>query len=177
MRPSGSIPRVMVALAVFLSAALTLMFTSTTAIAARPASSVAVPVASSAASPNGFSGTLDISRVTRSAGQLTAVGTLTGTVTNALTGTTAAVSQPITTAVAATGSCTVLDLTVGPLHLDLLGLVVDLNAVHLNITAQQGPGNLLGNLLCAVANLLNGGGGLGGVAALLNRILSVISGL
>jgi hypothetical protein len=25
------------------------------------------------------------------------------------------------------------------------------------ITAVQGPGNLLGNLLCAVANLLNGG--------------------
>ncbi len=26
----------------------------------------------------------------------------------------------------------------------------------LNITAQSGPGNLLGNLLCDVANLLNG---------------------
>jgi hypothetical protein len=40
--------------------------------------------------------------------------------------------------------------------LDLLGLVVDLNQVHL--TAQQGSGNLLGNLLCAVANLLNASG-------------------
>ncbi|HEY8626509.1 MAG TPA: hypothetical protein VIL82_10920 [Solirubrobacteraceae bacterium] len=26
----------------------------------------------------------------------------------------------------------------------------------LDITAQSGPGNLLGNLLCSVANLLNG---------------------
>jgi hypothetical protein len=29
--------------------------------------------------------------------------------------------------------------------------------VVLDITAQSGPGNLLGNLLCSVANLLNGG--------------------
>jgi hypothetical protein len=30
----------------------------------------------------------------------------------------------------------------------------------LNITAVPGAGNLLGNLLCAVVNLLNGTGGL-----------------
>ena len=63
----------------------------------------------------------------------------------------------------------------GPLHLDLLGLVVDLNQVHLTITAQQGPGNLLGNLLCAVANLLNGSGSptaLQQIVNLLNQILA-----
>jgi len=38
--------------------------------------------------------------------------------------------------------------------------------------AQQGPGNLLGNLLCAVANLLNGGN-TGGLATLLNRLLAL----
>jgi hypothetical protein len=32
--------------------------------------------------------------------------------------------------------CTILNLTLGPLHLDLLGLVVDLNQVHLTITGQ-----------------------------------------
>jgi signal transduction histidine kinase len=76
--------------------------------------------------------------------------------------------------VQASGSCTILDLTLGPLHLDLLGLVVDLNQVHLTITAQQGPGNLLGNLLCAVANLLNGSGSpnaLQQIVNLLNQIL------
>ena len=52
-------------------------------------------------------------------------------------------------------TCGILSLTLGPLHLDLLGLVVDLNQVVLNITAESGPGNLLGNLLCAIANLLN----------------------
>jgi hypothetical protein len=53
------------------------------------------------------------------------------------------------------GQCEILDLVLGPLDLDLLGLVVFLDTVHLNITAQQGPGNLLGNLLCAVAGLLD----------------------
>jgi hypothetical protein len=76
------------------------------------------------------------------------------------------------------GTCSVLDLTLGPLHLDLLGLVIDLNQVHLTITAQQAPGNLLGNLLCAVTNLLNGtgagGANLNAVANLLNNILALL---
>ena len=42
------------------------------------------------------------------------------------------------------------------MNLNLLGLKVHLNRVHLNITAQTGPGNLVGNLLCAVAHLLDG---------------------
>ena len=68
------------------------------------------------------------------------------------------------------GSCTILDLTLGPLHLNLLGLVVDLNQVHLTITGQTGPGNLLGNLLCGLANALNGSQA-GGLATLLNNLL------
>jgi hypothetical protein len=55
----------------------------------------------------------------------------------------------------------------------LLGLVVDLNQVVLNITAQPGPGNLLGNLLCAVAHLLdNTGSTTTAIANLLNMILA-----
>lgn len=53
-------------------------------------------------------------------------------------------------------ACPILNLTLGPLHLNLLGLVVNLNRVHLTLTALPGPGALLGNLLCAIANLLNG---------------------
>ena len=74
----------------------------------------------------------------------------------------------------ADGTCEILNLVLGPLHLDLLGLVVDLNQVVLNITAEQGPGNLLGNLLCAVAGLLDGPGPLGAIAGLLDRILSIL---
>src|SRR5690242_10051223 len=61
-----------------------------------------------------------------------------GTVNFAFNGLNQAVQTalPITQA---SGSCPVLSLTLGPLHLDLLGLVVDLNQINLNITAQSGP--------------------------------------
>ena len=66
----------------------------------------------------------------------------------------------------------------GPLHLDLLGLVIDLNQVNLLITAVPGAGNLLGNLLCSVAGLLNGGGALSnllnGLADTLNQVLGAL---
>lgn len=51
--------------------------------------------------------------------------------------------------------CPVLDLTLGPLDLNLLGLMVHLDTVHLVITADS-EGGLLGQLL---AGLLCGGGG------------------
>ena len=50
-------------------------------------------------------------------------------------------------------------------------LQVDLSRVVLDITAQAGAGNLLGNLLCSVANLLNNPGGL---AQVLNRIIGAL---
>jgi hypothetical protein len=75
-------------------------------------------------------------------------------------------------------SCQILDLVLGPLDLNLLGLKVHLDTVHLNITAQGGPGNLLGNLLCAVAGLLDGSTGLNGIlngiTTLLNQLLAVL---
>jgi len=83
--------------------------------------------------------------------------------------------EPATTAArtAAAAECDVLRLVLGPLDLDLLGLQVQLNRVVLNIIAVSGAGNLLGNLLCAVAGLLDGGlqGVLGRLVNLLNRIL------
>ena len=96
-----------------------------------------------------------------------ATGAAIGTMTNT------PISLPVGTA-NGPGSCQILDLVLGPLDLNLLGLVVHLDTVHLNITAQQGPGNLLGNLLCAVAHLLDGNAGpnaLQQITALLNQIL------
>ena len=52
---------------------------------------------------------------------------------------------------AATATCPVLDLIVGPLSLKLLGLQVDLNQVHLNVTATRG-GGALGDLFCKLAD-------------------------
>jgi hypothetical protein len=54
-------------------------------------------------------------------------------------------------ATAAAVTCPVLDLTLGPLNLNLLGLVVDLNKVHLTITATQG-GGALGDLFCSLSH-------------------------
>jgi hypothetical protein len=75
-------------------------------------------------------------------------------------------------------ACNILHLVLGPLDLNLLGLVVHLNQVVLDITAVPGAGNLLGNLLCAVAGLLDGtpiGGLLGQLAGLLNQILAALN--
>jgi hypothetical protein len=52
--------------------------------------------------------------------------------------------------------CEVLNLILGPLHLDLLGLVVDLNKIQLTITAI--PGTTIGNLFCELAGGPPGGG-------------------
>jgi hypothetical protein len=71
-------------------------------------------------------------------------------------------------------SCQVLDLVLGPLDLDLLGLVVHLDRVHLNITAVPGAGNLLGNLLCAVAGLLDGITGAGLNQILANLLIAIL---
>jgi hypothetical protein len=48
-------------------------------------------------------------------------------------------------------TCSVLDLVLGPLNLNLLGLVVDLNRVHLTVTADP-AGGVLGSLFCGLAN-------------------------
>jgi len=57
---------------------------------------------------------------------------------------------------AAPVGCQVLHLILGPLTLNLLGLVVTIpNAITIDVTAVPGAG-LLGDLLCAIANLLNG---------------------
>lgn len=53
--------------------------------------------------------------------------------------------------------CPVLDLTLGPLDLNLLGLMVHLDTVHLTITADSN-GGILGSLLCSLAG--RGGPGL-----------------
>jgi hypothetical protein len=71
-------------------------------------------------------------------------------------------------------SCQVLKLVLGPLNLDLLGLVVDLygkttsDPVVVTINAQPNRG-LLGQLLCGVA----GGGGITSVAGLQNLLNSL----
>lgn len=75
------------------------------------------------------------------------------------------------------GSCDVLFLDLGPLHLDLLGLTVDLSRVILDVNAVTGPGNLLGNLLCALLGLLDITALLTTITQLLETINNILAGL
>ncbi len=87
------------------------------------------------------------------------------------------VSMPVATAEGsplARASCDILNLVLAPLDLDILGLTVHLDKVVLNIVAVSGSGNLLGNLLCAVAGLLDQGGLLAQVSQILNAILALL---
>jgi hypothetical protein len=112
---------------------------------------------------NGLPSTFTITRFAVQNGQLVGIGSIPN------------VTQQITAPVTITNStCSILSLHIGAVHLDLLGLVIDLAPVDLNITAQSAPGNLLGNLLCAITNLLNNPSAqLNGVVGLLNRILGI----
>jgi hypothetical protein len=126
-----------------------------------------------------FAGTFTPTKFSVVNGVLDATGLVKGTMTDANGTALGTVSQTATIPVDRTNAadaagCGILNLTLGPLNLNLLGLVVTLNQVHLVITAVPGAGNLLGNLLCAVANLLNGTGSLSVIAALLNGILALL---
>lgn len=115
------------------------------------------------------SSVLNVTNFTSNNGVLSAVGNVTTTLANGQT-INQAVSLPVNL-LASTGSCQILDLVLGPISLDLLGLQVTTDTIHLNITAQSGPGNLVGNLLCGVAHLLDTNGPLSGLAGLLNNLL------
>ncbi|WP_446217048.1 hypothetical protein [Micromonospora sp. IBHARD004] len=160
---------------------VTLGFATSASAKPRTAHASVVPVTGTLADGAGaVTGAFNVERFLVQDGTLQAVGTFTGTVTDAAgTATTGTqqVSLPVDVA-QSQGSCEVLDLVLGPLDLNLLGLEVHLDQVHLNITAQQGPGNLLGNLLCAVAGLLDGPTGVNAIlqqiANLLNQLLGVL---
>jgi hypothetical protein len=49
----------------------------------------------------------------------------------------------------------VLDVFVAPVHLDLLGVLLDTSPIHLTITAHAGTGLVLGNVVTDLANLFN----------------------
>jgi hypothetical protein len=151
---------------------------------------LSVPFSVKALTGETVAGTMLIKQFVRNGEGIDAVGTLNATVTDATGATRNIVTQvawpvdlantgaPVETApsafLAAQAVCDVLHLVLGPLHLDLLGLVVDLNQVMLDITAVSGAGNLLGNLLCAVLGLLDGGGALTQIVGILNDILAVL---
>jgi len=120
---------------------------------------------------------ITINNVVNNAGQLVANASLGGT--NFQIPLTLSAAPAAATAAPAAAATTILDLHLDPIHLNLLGLKVDTSAICLNISAQPGPGNLLGNLLSDVAGLLNQGTPLSQVLGGLNggQLSTLTSGL
>jgi hypothetical protein len=135
-----------------------------------PASPLTIPVTGGGGGAV-FSGTFQLKKFATDQGQLVATGVLTGVLKTAEGVSTSVVRTVTMPAAVIDTSCEILLLDLGPLHINLLGLEIDLSRIVLEITAQAGAGNLLGNLLCAVANLLNDPSGL---ARLLNSILDLL---
>lgn len=119
---------------------------------------------------------LTVQRFVQTGEQIFAVGRVTATITRT-NGVVNTVTQQVRIPLLlnqTTGTCDILNLVLGPLDLDLLGLQVHLDQIVLDIVAESGAGNLLGNLLCAVAGLLDDGGALSGLTDLLNQILGAL---
>jgi hypothetical protein len=71
----------------------------------------------------------------------------------------------------------ILDLHLNAIHLNLLGLQVDTSNICLQINAQSGPGNLLGNVLTDVAHLLDSNANTQALLNKLNKIAGEIGAL
>ena len=126
-----------------------------------------------------FDGTFTVKWFGVENGALVASGVLAGTLVDENGVTTSiyrtATIPVILPTIRATGGevCDILHLELGPLDLDLLGLVVHLDKIVLDIDAVPGSGNLLGNLLCAIVGLLDGSN-LSQLANLLNKLIGVL---
>ena len=128
-------------------------------------------------------GTFTIKRFVKLGDGLGAEGTLalanglTTAATMPVTATTTPLSGAAGPTIQQVGECEVLELTLGPLDLNLAGLEVHLDQVHLLITADP-SGGLLGSLL---AGLLCGSGGsllaglLENLAANLQQVINILN--
>jgi hypothetical protein len=147
-----------------------------------------------------FKGTYTIDRFTTRNGKLVAVGTLKGKLRK--NGKTKSVKRNgviMPAAVAGAGakelptvanssqslpnlpnSCQVLNLTLQPITLNLLGLVVRTSLINVRIDAIPSMfpgGGLLGDILCSVTNLLNPAGGLGPLTTAINNLTAALNSL
>ena len=150
-----------------------------------------VPVTGLAQGVGTFAGTVSISRFAIQNDKLVAIGQLVGTVRdsngayvrNVVSSVTMDVRKAPSGAAgcsdeaSALQQCDVLNLVLGPLDLNLLGLVIQLDTVVLDIFAVPGAGNLLGNLLCAIVGLFDAGSIGQQLVGLLNQLIGVLSGL
>jgi hypothetical protein len=176
------------AAAVTSTCALLLVGGAGTAAAQDPVTSLTKPIPMHGTAKNGkqFNGTYKVKRFVAEGSKVFAVGTLKGTLKGRDVRRTGVRIPVNDTTIGAAGLarasqqqlCHVLNLTLGPLDLNLLGLIVHLDQVHLTIDADP-QGGLLGQLLCSLAGGVppTPAPGGGQIAAILNAILALLQGL
>lgn len=153
---------------------------------------LSVPITGTARQGGNLTGTFTILRFvnmgTANNPQLGALGTLAArtargdTIVSQIVMPVAATARPAAAAAAGGGptiqqvECEILDLVLGPLDLNLAGLEVHLDTVHLLITADP-TGGLLGSLLSGLLCGSGLGGLLGDLVANLEDILGILNDL
>jgi hypothetical protein len=136
-----------------------------------------------------FVGTLDITGFVQQGNQAVAEGVLSGTVYDRQGNVVGeVVDKPLlasegnaiplrTLKISESGNpVQILELFLGPLDLDLLGLRIQLDPIYLLITADP-AGGILGQILAALGGPVGGSGQLGAIVGLLNEILAILEGL
>jgi hypothetical protein len=166
-----------------------------TASAQEPADTTTLTRTVNLTGTKGFKGTYTIDRFATRNGKLVTVGTLKGTmrkrgatlqvtrknvrlpaaVTGVGTAGGAKASQQPLPPLPGGPSCQILALNLGPINLNLLGLVVRTNEIQLRIDAVRGNNNLLGNLLCAITGLLNPTGALAPLTQAINQLTAALN--
>jgi len=71
-------------------------------------------------------------------------------------------------------SCGIIYLNLGPITLDVLGIVMQTSEIVLDLTGLTCANNLVGNLMCVLANLLDGGTATPGVSDLVVALQSLM---
>ena len=175
-----------------------LLLLTTAAVAAPSANgakdnsgSLQVQITGSATTGAAFAGTLSILRFEARGTQVVAVGIVRGTVSGLGTGLVGEVSFPVRVGPAsqapaasnasvaqlpaaqqAATTCTALNLSLGAVNLNLLGVTVATQPISIDISGDSSAP--LGNLVCTILDTLNN---VVGLVGLLNQLLGTLTGL
>ena len=128
-----------------------------------------------------FNGTYTIKRFTHRGSKLYAVGTLKGRlkgrrVTENNVRIPASLARPASAAQIppTPNACQILNLTLQPIDLNLLGLRLRTSRIDLRLEGVPGAGNLLGNLLCGITGILDPQAATPATPSLLTQVLNAL---
>jgi hypothetical protein len=128
-----------------------------------------------------FNGTYTIKRFTHRGSKLYAVGTLKGrlkgrrvTKNNVRIPASLARSASAAQIPPTPNACQILNLTLQPIDLNLLGLRLRTSRIDLRLEGVPGAGNLLGNLLCGITGILDPQAATPASPSLLTQVLNAL---